>query len=157
MVAPNPLLNEFQSGQMTDLPSYPGGVDPTALFEVVSPGTAEEGVNYSIAADQMAVLIGVSVYANTFVESGATYNSLATDTRIIVDKTVGSATSVVLLAGASYGQPILVKDGKGDADTNPITITFTGGELMDGLTEVVINTPYGFYWFNPLPDGFYGT
>ncbi len=156
MVA-NPLLEQFQSGQMTDLPSYPGGNDPTALFEVVSPGTAEEGINYSISAAEMAVLIGVAAYNNTFVTAGATYNSLDTDTRIIVKKTVGSATHVVLLAGAEYGQPILVKDGKGDADVNPITITFSGGQLMDGLATVIINNPYGFFWFNPLADGFYGT
>ena len=151
------IVQEFQSGQMTDLPSYPGGNDPTALFEVVSPGNAEEGVNYSIRADEMAVLIGAPIYVNKVITSGASYNSINTDTRILIDKTVGSATSVVLLPGADYGQPILVKDAKGDADVNPITITFSGGELMDGLTEVVINTPYGFYWFNPLPDGFYGT
>jgi hypothetical protein len=151
------LPQEFQSGQMTDLPSYPGGNDPTALFEVVSPGNAEEGVNYSITAAEMAVLIGVSAYANTIVTSGASYNSVETDTRILINKTVGSATSVVLLPSEDYGQPILVKDAKGDADVNPITITFSGGELMDGLTQVVIDSPYGFFWFNPLPDGFYGT
>jgi len=156
MVA-NPLIEEFQSGQMTDLPAYPGGNDPGALFEVVSPGTAQEGINYKIRADEMAVLIGVAIYQNTFVTSGATYDSVNTDTRIVVDKTVGSATSVVLLESAEYGQPVLVKDGKGDADVNPITVTFSGGELMDGLNEVVINTPYGFYWFNPLEAGFYGT
>ena len=157
MVVPSAQINVFAGGQMTDLPSYPGGNDPTALFELVSPGNEEEGVNYSITAAEMAVLIGVAAYDNNIITSGATYNSVNTDTRILIDKTVGSATSVVLLAGASYGQPILVKDAKGDADVNPITVTFTGGELMDGLTQVVINTPYGFYWFNPLPDGFYGT
>ncbi len=156
MVA-NPLIEEFQSGQMTDLPAYPGGNDPTALFEVVSPGNAEQGINYSITADQMAVLIGVSVYQNTIVTSGATYNSVDTDVRILINKTIGSATAVVLLPSADYGQPILVKDAKGDAATNPITITFSGGQLMDGLNQVVINTPYGYFWFNPLQAGFYGT
>lgn len=156
MVA-NPLIEEFQSGQMTDLPAYPGGNDPTALFEVVSPGNAEEGFNYKIRADEMAVLIGAPVYQNNIIASGATYNSVATDTRILINKTIGSATSVVLLESAEYGQPILIKDAKGDADVNPITITFSGGELMDGLNQVVINTPYGFYWFNPLEAGFYGS
>jgi len=157
MVVPSALINTFNGGQMTDLPTYPGGVDPTALFEVVSPGNEDQGVNYSISAADMAVLIGVAAYANKIILAGASYNSINTDTRILIKKTVGSATSVLLLPGASYGQPILVKDAKGDADVNPITVTFSGGEMLDGLTQVVINNPYGFYWFNPLPDGFYGT
>lgn len=157
MVVPSALVNVFAGGQMTDLPAYPGGIDDTALMEIVSPGNEESGINYAVTAAQLAVLIGVAAYANKIITAGASYNSLSTDTRILIDKTVGSATSVVLLAGAAYGQPILVKDAKGDADINPITVTFTGGELMDGLSQVVIDTPYGFYWFNPLPDGFYGT
>lgn len=151
------IIEIFQSGQMTDLPPYPGGIDPSALFEVVSPGTAEAGVNYSITAAQMAVLIGAPSYSNKIITAGASYNSVNTDTRILINKTIGSATSVVLLPSASYGQPVMVKDAKGDADVNPITVTFSGGQLMDGLAQVVINNPFGFFWFNPLAAGFYGT
>lgn len=151
MVA-NPLLEEFQSGQMTDLPTYPGGVDPTALFEVVSPGNAANGVNYSISAADMAVLIGVAAYHNTIITAGASYNSLNTDTRILINKTIGSATTVNLLAGSAYGQPVLVKDLKGDADVNPITITFPG--TYDGVASpIIINTARGWVWFNPLATG----
>ncbi len=149
----NPLLNDFQGGQMTDLPAYSGAVDLTALMEIVSPGTAANGVNYAITIAQLAVLIPAIQFTPTFVTSGATYNSVATDTRILVNKTVGSATSVVLLGSASYSQPVLVKDLKGDSDTNPITVTFAGGQTMDGLTSVVINNPYGYFWFNPLTAG----
>lgn len=151
--AQNPLLNDFQGGQMTDLPAYPGGIDLTALFEIVSPGTSASGVNYAITMAQLAVLIPAIQFTPTFVLSGAAYNSVGTDTRILVNKTVGSATSVVLLGSASYSQPVLVKDLKGDAGTNPITVTFTGGQTLDGLSSVVINNPYGFFWFNPLASG----
>lgn len=151
------IVEVFQSGQMTDLPTYPGGVDHTALFEVVSPGNAEAGVNYSISAANMAVLIGVAAYVNKIVTAGAVYNSVNTDTRILIKKTIGSPTSIVMLTGASYGQPIIIKDAKGDADVNPITITFSGGENMDGLTSVVISNPYGSFCLNPLAGGFYGT
>lgn len=151
MVA-NPLIEEFQSGQMTDLPTYPGGVDATALFEVVSPGNAQSGINYSISAADMAVLIGVAAYHNTIITAGASYNSVNTDTRILVNKTIGSATAIALLAASAYGQPVLVKDLKGDADANPITITFPG--TYDGVSSpITINTPYGWVWFNPLSTG----
>ncbi len=151
----NPLLNDFQGGQMTDLPGYPGGIDLTALFELVSPGTAAAGVNYAITLAALSVLIQAIQITPTFVTSGATYNSVATDTRILVNKTIGSATSVVLLSSTSYSQPVLVKDLKGDAATNPITVTFSGGQTLDGLApaQVVINNPYGYFWFNPLASG----
>lgn len=153
--AQNPFLNDFQGGQMTDLPAYPGGFDLTALMEIVSPGNVVSGVNYAISFAQLAAIIGPAfIYPSpTFILAGATYNSVATDTRILVNKSIGSATSVVLLSSASYGQPVLVKDIKGDADINPITVTFSGGQKMDNLTNVPINSPYGYFWFNPLAAG----
>ena len=151
MTANPALLGIFQGGQMTDLPAYPGTLDLTALMEIVSPGTAAAGVNYSINLAQLALIIG-SGGLPTIVTSGATYNSVQTDTRILVNKTVGSATAVTLLAAASYFQPVLVKDLKGDADVNPITVNFTGA--YDGIASpLTINTQYGFIWFNPLASG----
>lgn len=149
--AQNPFLNDFQGGQMTDLPLYPGTLDLTALMEVVSPGNAAAGVNYAISLAQLALIIGGGG-APTFVASGATYASVATDTRILVNKTVGSATAITLLGAGSYFQPVLVKDEKGDADVNPITINFSG--TYDGIASpLTINTQFGFIWMNPLPNG----
>ncbi len=155
MVVPSALqLQAFNGGQMTDLPVYPGGLDLTALMEIVSPGNEETGVNYSIGLAQLAALLGsVVVYPSpTIILSGAVYNSVASDVRILINKTIGSATSVVLLGGASYGVPVLVKDLKGDANVNPITVTFASG-MMDGLSSVTINSPFGYFWFNPLANG----
>lgn len=151
--AQNLLLNDFQGGQMTDLPTYPGTLDLTALFEIVSPGTAADGVNYSITLEQLASLLAGIATVPTFVRSGSVYNSVATDTRILVDKTIGSATSVVLLSSVLYTQPVLVKDLKLDSDTNPITVTFSGGQTLDGLSQVIIQNPGGYFWFNPLASG----
>ena len=78
---------------------------------------------------------------------------LTTDSRILINKTVGAATSVVMPSSVTVVSPILVKDLKGDAATNNITITFTGGQLADGLASVVISVNYGAYWFNPLSSG----
>jgi len=77
----------------------------------------------------------------------------SSDSRILINKTVGAATSVVMPSSVAIVQSILVKDLKGDAPTNNITVTFTGGELADGLSSVVISTAYGAYWFSPLVSG----
>lgn len=141
---------------MTDLPAYPGTLDLTALFEIVSPGDAANGLNYAISMQTLASLIRATSFIPTIVTSGATYNSVATDVRILVNKTVGSATTIALLAGSSYNQPVLIKDLKGDADVNPITVTFPG--TIDGTASpITINTEYGWIWMNPLSGGnFYG-
>ena len=154
--AQNPLLNDFQGGQMTDLPAYPGTLDLTALVEVVSPGNAASGVNYAATLAQLALIIGGGG-ALTIITSGASYTSLQTDTRILVNKTVGSPTTVALLAASSYFQPVLVKDLKGDAGTNNITVTFPG--TYDGIASpLTISNNFGWIWFNPLPTGnFYAT
>lgn len=156
MTANPALLGIFQGGQMTDLPAYPGALDLTALFEIVSPGNAANGLNYAISMQTLASLIRATSFIPTIVTSGATYNSVATDVRILVNKTVGSATTIALLAGSSYNQPVLIKDLKGDADVNPITVTFPG--TIDGAASpITINTEYGWIWMNPLSGGnFYG-
>lgn len=156
MAVQNPLLDIFTGGQMTDLPAYPGTLDLTALMEIVSPGTAAAGVNYGITLAQLALIIGGGG-ALTIITSGATYASVQTDTRILVNKTVGSPTAITLLAASVYFQPVLIKDIKGDAGTNNITVNFPG--TYDGIASpLTINTNYGWLWFNPLPTGnFYET
>lgn len=136
---------------MTDLPAYPGNVDFTALMEIVSPGSAALGLNYGITLAQLALIIG-SGGAPTIITSGSTYNSVQTDTRILVNKTIGSATAITLLGAAQYFQPILIKDVKGDADANPITVNFVG--TYDGVASpLTINTQFGWIWMNPLVTG----
>jgi hypothetical protein len=150
-----PALDTFAGGQMTDLPLYTGGVDLTALFEIVSPGNPNTAVNYAITAPQLALFLSGVIYASpTFVAWGASYPSVATDTRILVRGTTTSTTSVVMLGSASYSLPVLVKDLSGIASgANPINITFSGGQLFDGLVSISITNPYGYIWLNPLASG----
>ncbi len=122
-----------------------GASPPVNTIPVV---TSSNVVTYSGASFVNGLLA-----APTEITAGASYPSVATDKRILVNKTVGSATSIVLSAASSKQGPVLVKDIKGDADVNPITITFTGGDTADGLASVPINFPYGGYWFNPLSTG----
>lgn len=75
----NPLLNDFQGGQMTDLPAYPGGPDSTALLEVVSPGNAASGVNYRITPGDLGALISADASIIRHSSSETTYTIKVSD------------------------------------------------------------------------------
>lgn len=64
-----------------------------------------------------------------------------TDDIIIVNKTVGAATTVNLFATPTTGTVLTIKDGKGDAATNNVTITPAAGNI-DGSATFVITTNY---------------
>lgn len=64
-----------------------------------------------------------------------------TDYTIIVNKTSGAATSVNLPASPTAGDTYRIKDGKGDAATNNITITPSSGNI-DGAGTYVLNKNY---------------
>lgn len=76
------------------------------------------------------------------VTTGSTYVVLATDYTIAINKTTGSATGITLPTSPSTGRELVIKDAKGDANTNNITITPAAG-LIDGSSTLVINTAYG--------------
>jgi hypothetical protein len=149
------LLGIFQGGQMTDLPTYPGGVDLSALFEIVSPGTAAAGINYGINAAALAILINGAYFASpTIITSGASYPSVGTDTRILVDLSVAGNLAITLLSSSSYAQPVLVKDIAGNlAPGAATTVSFSSGQTADGQSSVVLQNAYAGIWFNPLVSG----
>lgn len=68
-----------------------------------------------------------------------TYTALATDYFLCVD--VAAPVTITLPTGI-LGTVYVVKDCDGDANTNPITINGTGGQLVDG-SSATINSPYG--------------
>ena len=142
-----------QDGRITSLSTLSGKLVGSEFFYVVSPGTASAGVSYNITTNTIAAFCAAFPTLNSsLVTSGATYNALTTDTAILVDKTIGSATSVVMPAAGTmlYGQRVLIKDVKGDAATNPITITFSGGQLCDGEATIIINNAFGWIYITPL-------
>ncbi len=65
-----------------------------------------------------------------------------TDDIIVIDKTIGAATTANLVAAPTKGTTFVIKDGKGDAATNNITITPATGTI-DGAATYVINVNYG--------------
>lgn len=60
---------------------------------------------------------------------------------VIVNKTVGAATAISFPSGVT-NTVFIVKDGKGDANANNITITPAAGNV-DGSSTYVINANYG--------------
>ena len=130
------------------------------VMEIVSPGTAADGNNYQVTTAVLAAYFGAFPFiSTTVITGGATlatpYDILSTDTRILFNKSVGSASYAVAPLAASMARPypILIKDFKGDAGINPIQISFTGGELCDGLSTLTIGNPYGWVTINPAPGG----
>jgi len=69
-------------------------------------------------------------------------NFTATDYAVAVNLTTPGAVSVVFPAGVT-GILYSVIDAKGDAATNNITVTATGGQLINGSASFVINDNFG--------------
>lgn len=66
----------------------------------------------------------------------------ANDNIVCIAKTVGAASAVSLPASPATGWEIVIKDCKGDAAANNITITPAAGNI-DGAVTAVINVNYG--------------
>ena len=130
------------------------------VLEIVSPGNAALGNTYQVTTAVLAAFFAAYPFLNTeIITAGATSISPflveTTDTRILFNKLLASASFAVMPLSESMAYPfgVLFKDIKGDADTNPINITFTGGQLCDGLSTVQIANAYGWVTINPVPGG----
>lgn len=133
-----------------------GVYTPPAGAESAAPGDVIRSATWnSIFTDLSTALtsLGLQLYGATSV-TVATYNPLVTDATLLVNR-AGAVSVVMPLASARAGNPLLIKDISGAASTNPITITFTGGESVEGLTTVVINNRYGSFKLYPLAAGNY--
>lgn len=80
---------------------------------------------------------GIVVFSSAGAVAVPAYLSTA-----VVAKGTGAATTVNLPASPLPGKRIVIKDGKGDAATNNITITPAAGTI-DGAATLVLNTNYG--------------
>ena len=158
------MANPPSDGRIPSLLTLTTTLVGSEMLYIVSPGNNAYGNSYNILLNSIAGFCAAFPQLNSaLVTSGSTYQVQPTDTRVLVDKIIGSATSIVFLAASAltYGQSVLVKDAKGDAATNPITITFSSGQLCDGEATIIINNPYGWVYITPLPavsgasSGFY--
>ena len=144
-------------GQITSLPFIPTALNGTESQEIVSPGDANEGLSYQISTATLAAFYSAFLALNRKVITEADanpYQALTTETQIFVRKaTTPSATAIVLPASSTmaFATGVLVKDWAGDADVNPITITFSSSESCDGQPNVTIRNPYGWVYLVPGP------
>jgi hypothetical protein len=134
--------------------------DGSAVMEIVSPGNNDTGNTYKASLNTLAAFFAAFPFLNSeLITAGATsgspYPVQPNDTRILFKKTLGSASFAVcpLAASMVYGQTVFFKDIKGDARTNNITVTFTGGELCDGQSQMKITNNYGWFAITPVPGG----
>lgn len=74
---------------------------------------------------------------------------------ILINKTVGAATTVNLPLSASRTKPVKIIDGKGDASTNNITIVPQTGEKIYGTVDYqpIIRGNGGSLQLTPKADG----
>lgn len=158
-----PALDTFAGGQMTDMPKFTAtSLDGSELFEIVSgfpsATTAANAVNYSITSAQLAGLLSVLLSKPVYLTQGQFTNPAAPYVvpinvgRVYVNKATPEATYVQFAAANTYIVEPLVSDVGGTVDNagHGITVTFSGGQLVDGLSTVPITTPYGGYFFRPL-------
>ena len=66
----------------------------------------------------------------------------AADAVVVIRKATGAATAVTLESGPAAGRVVTIKDGRGDAGVNPITITPASGTI-DGSASTVVGSGYG--------------
>ena len=112
--------------------------DGTELLYVVQGGADRKGTT---AQAKTFANSGPVVQSIRVVTASGDVTSLSTDGVIFVNKTVGAATVVNLYASPSSGATMVIKDGKGDAGTNNITLTPNAGNI-DGSSTFVIGTNY---------------
>lgn len=78
----------------------------------------------------------------TVVTAAGTYVIVTADVVVVLNKTVGAATTVTLPASPNTGRILIIKDGKGDAAANNITISGNGKNL-DGSANLTISSNFG--------------
>lgn len=109
---------------------------------------ADDSANGNFTTGGLTVTGGERHAVRVVTAAGAVSVALS-DYTVIVNKTVAAATTVNLSA-ASSGFEYVIKDGKGDAATNNITIVPASG-LIDGAANKVINVNFG--WARIITDG----
>lgn len=109
----------------------PGPVYAEATGEAVTPGDLiVTGDLYPMSAQYVDV---------RYITAAGAVTVLPTDYVILVNKTSGAATTVNLPSLPKVGRMLVIKDGKGDAATNNITLTPATG-TVDGAATFVMAT-----------------
>lgn len=128
--------------------------DPTAPITATDVQTAIEQVQAEIAAE----IIAAPGYTPTVVVfAQSPYTPLLTDTVLLVDTTGGAVSIQLPLAATRLTAkgyiPLVVKDDKGNALVNAISILRAGAELIDGIPSYPIDSPFTAVNLQPRAGG----
>jgi hypothetical protein len=115
---------------------------PFVIGGIVGPSTSVVG-DLACWANTVGTLLSDCGTANTIIPvsvttTGTSITLTPSSYFVVINKAVGSPTTVLLLATPATGQTVIIKDGKGDAGINNITIN-GNGKLIDGFTTFVLN------------------
>jgi hypothetical protein len=111
-----------------------------ATIPVNSANNTSSGNNTHSGAETFTGTLRVTM--RTVTAAGAVTVSATADYFVCVNKSAGAATTVNLPATPPTGLTYLIKDCRGDASTNNITITPAAGNV-DGSSTYVISNNYG--------------
>lgn len=98
--------------------------------------TIAPGAITTIYSDGTNVVPWSNVPALRILTTGASTTLTVYDNLLVVNKALGSPTSVVMPAA---GGRFTIKDGKNDAATNNITVSVASGGLIDGASTYIIS------------------
>jgi len=153
-----PVLGTPTSGTLTNCTGLPvssgvSGLGTGVATFLATPSSANLASAVTDETGTGALVFGTSptiangTYTNSLttsvrvVTAAGAVTVVANDYVIVVNKTVGASTALTLQAGVS-GRTLIIKDGKGDAATNNITISPAAGNI-DGAATFVMNVNYG--------------
>lgn len=71
------------------------------------------------------------------------YTATTLNDVVVTNRATAGPFTVNLPASPANGNQIRIKDGKGDANTNFITIVATGGKTIDGAATLVLDESFG--------------
>lgn len=89
-----------------------------------------------------SALTGAHVIGVSIMTGAGNYLVTTNDRYVLINKTTGAATQVTLPSAPATGRILTVKDAKGDASTNNITIVPSGTDRIDGAASLVLNINY---------------
>jgi len=133
------LSSSIGSGGGTDIIVKDEGSNLTT--ELASLDFVGSGVTATTSGNDVTVTIGGGIsYSRTEVTTTIT----ASTNSAILGVTASSAVEIRLPSAADYdaGQYFTIKDESGAADSNSITILTSGSQTIDGVSSIVLESPY---------------
>jgi len=127
-------------------------VTPPTRGDLVRASAAQKWTRFPMGASGQIVSndgddvewIEHGIFTPQIVTAGASVSLSPSSRKVIINKAVAGIITVSLPASPKVGQEILVKDGKGDAKSNNITI-LAPGKTIDGNSSIVMINNYQAY------------